>query len=200
MSKKNEKETKAKKPVTGKTVTGNNKSSGAGKTATGKQSSSGQATPPAKRTTAKTNKTKKQSVKQGKSEQKKNQAKERRVLVHGVIATDETGKSVFPKKFPFWARLKISKRRTTLVIDEEDIVDKVSRKEEKGFVHREATHTKKKDYEEINPNPDKTDKDPMYLKRPTKLPQRMFEPHNKDLDMPEHLRERYDKNNHKNDK
>ena len=48
--KKNEKENKAKKPVTGKTVTGRNKSSGAGKTATGKQSSSGQATPPAKRT------------------------------------------------------------------------------------------------------------------------------------------------------
>ncbi len=48
--KKNEKDNKAKKPVTGKTATGRNKSLGAGKTATGKQSSSGQATPPAKRT------------------------------------------------------------------------------------------------------------------------------------------------------
>ena len=100
-------------------------------------------------------------------------------------------------KFPFWARLKISKRRTTLVIDEEEIIDKKSKKKEDGFVHREATHTKRKDYEEIKPNPDKDDKQPMYLKRPAKLPKRLFTPHNKDLDMPESLKKRYEKNNHK---
>lgn len=106
-------------------------------------------------------------------------------------------KKEFPKTFPFWARLKISKKRTTLVIDEERIVDKKSKKLEDGFVHREATHTYKKDFEKINPNPDKTDSKPMYLKRPTKLPKRLFEPHNKDLDMPQNLKDRYGKNNKK---
>ena len=106
-------------------------------------------------------------------------------------------KKEFPKRFPFWARLKISKNRTTLVIDEEHFIDKKSKKEEDGYVHREATHTKKKDYEEIKPNPDKFDKSPMYLKRPSKLPKRMFAPHNKDLEMPKHLKEKYDKNNRK---
>ena len=106
-------------------------------------------------------------------------------------------KREFPKEFPFWARLKISKKRTTLVIDEEDIIDKRSKKKESGYVHREATHTERKDYEKIEPNPDKTDSKPMYLKRPSKLPKRMFEPHNKKLAMPKHLRERYDKNNRK---
>lgn len=103
----------------------------------------------------------------------------------------------FPNKFPFWARLKISKKRTTLVIDEELLLDKKSKKEESSFVHREATHTAKKDYEKVFPNPDRTDKRPMYLKRPSKLPKRMFEPHNKQLDMPQHLKERYEKNNNK---
>lgn len=103
----------------------------------------------------------------------------------------------FPEKFPFWARLKISKKRTTLVIDKEDVVDKKTKKQEPGFVHREATHTARKDYEKIDPNPDKADPDPMYLKRPSKLPQRMFEPHNKNLDMPEHLKEKYKNNNNK---
>lgn len=113
--------------------------------------------------------------------------------------TTETSKKKkeFPKTFPFWARLKISKKRTTLVIDEERIVDKKSKKLEDGFVHREATHTNKKDFEKINPNPDKTDSKPMYLKRPTKLPKRLFEPHNKDLDMPQNLKDRYSKNNKK---
>lgn len=103
----------------------------------------------------------------------------------------------FPDKFPFWARLKISKKRTTLVIDEEQIIDKKTKKVEDAFVHREATHTEKKDYEKIEPNPDPTDTKPMYLKRPSKLPKRMFEPHNKKLNMPEHLIELYDKNNNK---
>ena len=75
-----------------------------------------------------------------------------------VAAKNAAGKNVskqkkeFPKKFPFWARLKISKKRTTLVIDEEEIVDKKSRKKEEGYVHREATHTPKKDFEKINKN------------------------------------------------
>lgn len=175
--KKNEKETKAKKPVTGKTVTGRNKSSG-------------QATPPAKRTPAKRNTPKTRET----------QPKEQRILIHGVIAEDENGKSVFPKKFPFWARLKIEKKRTTLVIDEVRAIDKKSKKMEDHFVHRESIHPKKdgknvKGYEKIEPNPDPTDKKPMYLKSPTKLPKKLFKPHNKKLDMPEHLKQRYEKNN-----
>ena len=106
-------------------------------------------------------------------------------------------KKTFPEKFPFWARLKISKDRTTLVIDEKDVINKKTKKLESGFVHRESTHTKKKDYEEINPNPDKSDPNPMYLKRPEELPKRLFKPHNKELDMPEHLQKRYEKNNKK---
>lgn len=93
--------------------------------------------------------------------------------------------------------MKISKKRTTLVIDQEEAIDKKSKKLEKMFVHREATHTYRKDYEEISPNPDSTDEKPMYLKRPTKKPKRMFEPHNKNLSMPEHLKEKYSKNNNK---
>lgn len=101
----------------------------------------------------------------------------------------------FPPKFPFWARFKLNKRRTTLVIDEEQKINKKSGKEENLYVHREATHTEKKDYEKIYPNPDKEDKSPMYLKRPRKHPKKMFEPHNKSLDMPDFLKNRYDKNN-----
>ena len=40
-------------------------------------------------------------------------------------------------------------------------------------------------------------KRPMYLKSATKLPKTMFKPHNKKLDMPKHLIDRYDKNNKK---
>lgn len=103
------------------------------------------------------------------------------------------------KRFPFWMRLKISKNRTTLVIDEDQAYDKQKKEMVDGYVHREATHTENKDYEKIEPNPDKDDPKPMYLKRPRKLPKRLFMPHNKDLDMPEHLRERYDKNNKKDE-
>ncbi len=106
----------------------------------------------------------------------------------------------FPTEFPFWARLKISKHRTTLVIDEDKAMDKKKKKLVDGYVHREATHSENSDYEEIMPNPDPTDSDPMYLKRPQKLPKRLFSPHNKDLSMPEHLKQRYDKNNYKDDK
>lgn len=105
----------------------------------------------------------------------------------------------FPDKFPFWARLKIGKNRTTLVIDEDQVRDKKKGELVDGYVHREATHSKNDDFEEIFPNPDSNDPDPMYLKRPRKFPKRLFKPHTKDLDMPEKLRERYDKNNHKDD-
>lgn len=102
-------------------------------------------------------------------------------------------KSFPPDKFPFWARLKINKRRTTLVIDEDMAKDTAKNKQVEGYVHREATHTYRKDYEEVYPNPDKADMKKMYLKRPRKHPKNLFEPHNKDLNMPEHLRLRYDK-------
>ena len=111
-------------------------------------------------------------------------------------------KKEFPKEFPFWARLKINKNRTTLVIDEEEAYNKKKKRVEEGFVHREAIHPNKdgsnvKGYEKIEPNPDPKDKVPMYLKRPSKKPKRLFAPHEKELNMPEHLRERYDKNNRK---
>lgn len=101
-------------------------------------------------------------------------------------------RDLFPKKFPFWARLRISKKRTALVIDEEkDEKDKIQ------FVHRETTSQYHKGLEEISPNPDKDKDGSMYLKRAEKKPIKLFEPHNKNLDMPEELRQRYDKNNHK---
>lgn len=116
--------------------------------------------------------------------------------------TVEKRSKEFPDKFPFWARLKISKNRTTLVIDEAPARNKKSNKMEEGFVHREAIHphgdgSNVKGYEKVEPNPDPTDNTPMYLKRPKKTPKRLFQPHNKGLNMPDHLRERYDKNNKK---
>ena len=104
----------------------------------------------------------------------------------------------FPNEFPFWARLKISKHRTTLVIDEENYLDKKLKKRVDGFVHREATSKKHKGFEIITPNPDKDKRpEPMYLKSPRKLPKRMFEVHNKNLDMPKYLKDKYNKNNYK---
>ena len=115
-------------------------------------------------------------------------------------AAQENSQNKFPSKFPFWARLKINKNRTTLVIDEDKVTDKNTKKLVDGFVHREATSEYHSGFEEITPNPDKDKRpDSMYLKSPRKLPKRLFKPHNKQLDMPEHLRERYDKNNHKED-
>ncbi len=90
----------------------------------------------------------------------------------------------------------MKKKPTTLVVDKTLVRNKRKKTVEDGFVYRQATHTQKKgDYEEIRPNPDRSDSNPMYLKRPDKKPQRLFEPHNKDLDMPQHLIARYDKNN-----
>ncbi len=110
---------------------------------------------------------------------------------------NKCGKKEFPNEFPFWARLKIGKKRTTLVIDEDKAFNKKTKKYEDGFVNREATHTFKKEYEKLFPNPDVDDKQPMYLRRPTKKPKRLFEPHNKKLNIPKCLRDRYDKNNRK---
>ncbi len=62
----------------------------------------------------------------------------------------------FPEEFPFWARLRISKNRTTLVIDEDLAKDKKKNKMVKGYVHREATSTANKKYEKIEPNPDRS--------------------------------------------
>lgn len=103
----------------------------------------------------------------------------------------------FPKEFPFWARLKIGKNRTTLVIDQDLAYNKKTKKFEDGFVNREVTHTFRKDYKPIIPNPDENDPEPMYLKRPTKKPKRLFKPHNKNLNMPNELKEMYSKNNKK---
>jgi len=104
--------------------------------------------------------------------------------------------------FPFWARLKINKSRTTLVIDEEKSLNKKTNKIEDQFVHREATtpnddDARNKKYERISPNPDKTKKDDMLLKKPTKLPKILFKPHGRNLDMPKELKDKYDKNNYK---
>lgn len=142
----------------------------------------------------------------------KNEAQKRAIRANYArkAAATKTSPSVkvtekkFPDKFPFWARFKPNKGRTTLVIDEIQLKRNNSDVEDDYFVHREAIHCTEDnryvlsgDYEKISPNPDKTDKNPMYLKRPHKHRKRLFEPHNKNLDMPEDLRQRYDKNNYK---
>lgn len=106
-------------------------------------------------------------------------------------------KKEFPTEFPFWGRMKIGKNRTTLVIDEGIIVSK-NNKIENAFVHREATKKNHKGFEEIKPNPDK-DKRPnsMYLKKARKIPKRLIKPHNKNLEMPQKLKDKYSKNNKK---
>ena len=102
-------------------------------------------------------------------------------------------------RFPFWARLKINKNRTTLVIDEVDTINKKTNSIESGYIHRESIHVddeqvaRKKGYERIYPNPDRTDSRPMYLKKKSSLPKKLFKPHNKQLDMPSSLKNRYKK-------
>lgn len=108
-------------------------------------------------------------------------------------------------KFPFWARLRLGKWRTTLVIDEEIALNNKTNKVEEQFVHREATsptedEKRNKKYERISPNPDKDKAKEgidMLLKRPTKHSKHKFEIHNKNLEMPQHLKDKYDKNNKK---
>lgn len=105
----------------------------------------------------------------------------------------------FPNEYPFWARLKINKNRTTLVIDESEVFDKKKKKNVPGFEHRESIHVindeiaRKKGYEKIFPNPDSSDIMPMYLKKKSKLPKKLFKLHNKKLDMPKSLKDRYSK-------
>lgn len=106
-------------------------------------------------------------------------------------------KKEFPTEFPFWGRLKIDKKRTTLVIDNCLAFNKKTNKYEEGFVNREATHVQKKGVEIILPNPDRSDNRPMFLKKATKKPKRLIEPHNKKLEMPKALKDRYSKNNKK---
>ncbi len=115
-----------------------------------------------------------------------------------VPSKPQKNKQDFPDEFPFWGRLKIGKKRTTLIIDEEIVINKKNKKLEDGFVHREATSQYHKGFEEILPNPDKDRRpNPMYLKSPRKLPKRLLETHNKNLDMPKHLKDKYSKNNKK---
>ena len=106
-------------------------------------------------------------------------------------------KVTFPKKFPFWARLKIEKNRSTLVIDEAPAFNTKKKRMEDGFVHREATSKPGKGRELLTPNPLGDFEKEMYLKRPKTLPQRLFKPHSKQFAVPKHLRERYEKNNKK---
>ena len=107
-------------------------------------------------------------------------------------------KNEFPNEFPFWARLKISKNRTTLVIDEDKVLNKKNKKIVDAFVHREAISTYHKGFETIKKNPDKDKRpNPMYLKSPRKIPKELVKPHNKNLLMPKSLRNRYSKNNKK---
>lgn len=129
-------------------------------------------------------------------------AVEKGTIIDEFDVTTKSYRERFPKDFPFWARLKICKNRTTLVIDEEEVYNKQKKRMAPGFVHRESIHpygdgSNVKGYEKIEPNPDSTDNRPMYLKRPTKLPIVLFNPHNKNLDMPEHLRSKYESNNKK---
>lgn len=107
----------------------------------------------------------------------------------------EVNEDEFPSDYPFWARLKIDKNRTILIIDRDLVKDKLNNKMVPGFIHREASSKYKKDREIIFPNPDKTKKNPMYLKSPRKIPKNLVKKHNKNLDMPKHLKERYSKSN-----
>ena len=130
------------------------------------------------------------------------EAQKRAIRRYYAEKQKEEKNSSFPEEFPFWARLKICKNRTTLVIDEEPVYNKKRKRMEDGFVHREAIHPNDdksniKGCELIKPNPDRDDTKDMYLKAPSKLPKILLKPHNKNLDMPDFLKERYKGNNGK---
>ena len=143
--------------------------------------------------------TKKNNVEKIRTIRAKNPPKRKNVSQNTSLEQkpEHPNKKEFPSEFPFWARLKINKNRITLVIDEDLALNKKTKKLEAGFVDREATHTYKKEYEKIFPNPDPDDSEPMYLKRPTKKPKRLFLPYNKKIFMPKNLKDRYSKNNKK---
>ncbi len=142
---------------------------------------------------------KKKEVKKKKSSVTTNKSSKRTVVVKNSNDKEKGANIdkvvIFPKKVPFWARLKIGGKHPSLIIDREMIVDRRNKKLVPGFVYRESTHSKDLGEEEIKPNPDKSDDSPMYLKGPEKKPQRLFKPMNKKLRMPKDLRERYQKNN-----
>ena len=100
-------------------------------------------------------------------------------------------------KFPFWARLKKNKNRVVLIIDEDLAFDKKKKKYVSGFVNREATHSYKKGFEKVYPNPNPKDSRPMYLKKPNKKAKYEFAPIGTKLNMPKILADRYAKNNKK---
>lgn len=109
----------------------------------------------------------------------------------------EHATTALSKSFPFWGRLKIDKNRITLVIDETNVVNKQTKRVVEGYVHREGTHTANKKYEKISPNPNKNDNKPLYLKKPRKIPKILVKPMKKQLNMPESLKRKYEKNNKK---
>lgn len=107
----------------------------------------------------------------------------------------------FPKRVPFWARTKYEKRRPALIIDKTQALNKKTKKMEDGFVYREVTHKQKgNEYTEVKPNPDEEDRkkgNKMFLKRPQKKPKILFEPLNKDWEIPQDLIDKYTPNNSK---
>lgn len=109
-------------------------------------------------------------------------------------------KQSIPDRFPWWGRMKIAKQRPTLVIDKDKVRNKKNGKVVDAYVHREVTHSFKKQYEKVDPNPDRTDPRPMYLKNPRKVPMGMIRPDNKNWEILRNLRERYAKNNKKGEK
>ena len=114
-----------------------------------------------------------------------------------ILESKALNEDGFPNEYPFWARLKIDKRRSTLVIDRDMAMDKKKKKLVPGFVHREVTSQYKKDREKIEPNPDPKKTEPMYLKGPKKTPKNLIKHHDGNFNMPDELKERYSKNNKK---
>ena len=154
-----------------------------------------------KQTTSKRKPTAKNAVGKKKSVEKKGVNKSSTIVMQTVEIRQKKSYEapiIWLLIFPFWGILKIGKRRPTLVIDETtDAYDKQKKKMVDGFVHREATSQAGKNREKIFPNPDTKRSEPMYLKRPTTIPKRLIAPNDNNLNMPEDLRKRYEKNNKK---
>lgn len=142
-----------------------------------------------KRTTAK--KTAQKKSKQKPTAKKTVEKKQKNVPILLIVKNEK-------QLFPFWGILKVGKNRPTLVIDETaEAYDKQKKKKVDGFVHREATSQEGKNREKVFPNPDPKRTEPMYLKRPSKIPKRLIAPNSNNLSMPDELRKRYEKNNKK---
>lgn len=125
------------------------------------------------------------------------------IQVNAGTKLPETVEEEEKTKFPFWGKVKFKKERPTLVIDEEDnVFDKKKNKNISMFVHREVKHSNEdgsnvKGLEQIVPNPNKNDKRAMYLKRPSKIAKKMIVPLGSNWSIPDHLVEKYSKNNKK---